>query len=155
MELIVDNRQDSIELKEDILCDLEKVIAECLSFEGKSLNYEISVSFVDDNEIRDLNKAYRGKDKSTDVLSFPLIDGEADEEPSEFFPVLLGDIVISLETAKRQAEEYEHSLKREVFYLAVHSMFHLLGYDHMVEEEKKIMREKEKQVMKSLEVFKK
>lgn len=152
MELIIDNRQEKIDLQDEIINELETVIAECLKFEGKPLNCEVSLSFVDNVEIRELNKDYRGKDNVTDVLSFPLM--ERYNDVNEGFPILLGDIVISLEMALKQSKEYGHSLKREVFYLTVHSMLHLLGYDHMKEDEKSIMRGKEKQIMKSMGIFK-
>ena len=149
MEIYIDNRQDKVELDENIYAVLEEVIKECLILEDKSLNYEISLSFVDNEEIKELNREYRNVDKETDVLSFPL------EE--EDFPVpipLLGDIIISAEKALEQSREYAHSLLREIAYLTAHSMFHLLGYDHMEEDEKEIMRDKEKEVMKRLKIFK-
>ncbi len=107
------------------------------------------MSFVDNEEIRELNREYRGVDRETDVLSFPMED--------EFLvggPILLGDIIISLEKALEQSVDFGHSLYREVAYLTAHSMFHLLGYDHMKEEEKNIMREKEKEIMRRLKIFK-
>lgn len=95
---------------------------------------EVSVTFTDNEKIRVLNKEYRQKDAPTDVLSFPLIDWESDQElpddGSSFFPLALGDIIISLEKAHAQAIEYDQSLIREVSFLAIHSTLHLLGYDH-------------------------
>jgi len=150
MNIVIDNSQDKIRIDETVNDLIEKVALECLKLENKGFNYEISVTFVDDEEIRELNKEYRDVDKATDVLSFPLEENEFDL-PGD---TLLGDIVISVETAKRQSEEYGHSLEREIAYLTAHSMFHLMGYDHMSEEEKLIMREKEKKVMKALGIFK-
>lgn len=115
-----------------------------------STDYEVSVSFVDNEEIRVLNKEYRNIDMATDVLSFPM-----DQEFNIPGVTLLGDIIISLEKAKEQAEEFSHSLDREISYLLAHSIYHLLGYDHIEEEEKKEMREKEKSIMKKLKIFKK
>lgn len=147
MELFIDNRQNIVEVDEGLNELLEKVVLECLSLEGIGDNYEVSISLVDNKEIRQLNRDYRGKDMETDVLSFP-IDDDID------LPLpLLGDIIISLEKARDQAEEFQHSLVREISYLTVHSMFHLMGYDHMEEEEKRIMREKEKRVMERLNIF--
>jgi probable rRNA maturation factor len=103
-------------------------------------DYEVSISFVDNNEIRELNKQYRDKDTATDVLSFPLMEFEVTEEnynnEDEFVQEdrLLGDIVISLEKAKEQAAEYEHSFERELAFLVVHGVLHLLGMDHEDEE---------------------
>ncbi len=95
---------------------------------------EVSVTFTDNDKIQVLNAQYRRKDSPTDVLSFPLIDWESEEElpddGSSFFPLALGDIVISLEKAHAQAREYGHSFIREVSFLTVHSTLHLLGYDH-------------------------
>ena len=108
---------------------------------------EVGVVFADDAYIRDLNREYRGIDKATDVLSFALEEGE--ELPVEGGPdeVLLGDIVISLETAARQADEFGHSLERELAYLTVHGMLHLVGHDHMDEEEKTAMRRQEEHIL--------
>lgn len=148
MELYIDNRQDKVKIDNNIYEILEEVIKECLLLEEKPLNYEISLSFVDNKEIKELNKEYRNIDKETDVLSFPM--GE-----DFLIPIpLLGDIIISAEKALEQSIEYGHSLLREISYLTVHSMFHLLGYDHMEEDEKKLMRYKEKEVMKRVKIFK-
>ncbi len=148
MEIYIDNRQSKVEIDEDIYLLLEKVIRESLLVENMDLNYEVSISFVDNEEIRELNKVYRGIDRDTDVLSFPM-----DEDFMVPIP-LLGDIIISTEKAVEQSKDYGHNLERELAYLTAHSMFHLMGYDHMDEDEKKIMREKEKLVMKRLGIFK-
>ena len=111
---------------------------------------EVSLVLADDEYIRVLNRQYRDKDCSTDVLSFALNEGEEPlmvDGPEE---VLLGDIIISLETATRQAEEYGHSLERELAYLTVHGILHLLGYDHMTEDDKKEMRQEEEYVLSFL-----
>ncbi|WP_313756365.1 rRNA maturation RNase YbeY [Tissierella sp.] len=149
MEVYIDNRQDKVQIEEEINIIIEKVAREVLSLENASLDCEISVSFVDNEEIRELNREYRGVDKDTDVLSFPMEDEFVVEGL-----ILLGDIIISLERALEQSKDFGHSLYREVAYLTAHSIFHLLGYDHMDEEEKNIMREKEKEVMKRLRIFK-
>ena len=152
MNLIIDNRQEKIQIDADIINSLEEIILECLKAEEQSLNCEVSVSFVDDDEIRRLNKEYRGKDKATDVLSFPMLEGH--QIHLEALPILLGDIVISAEIALQQSEEYGHTFKREIVYLAVHSMLHLLGYDHLEEEEKGVMREREKEIIKLFGIYK-
>lgn len=151
MELWIDNRQAIHPVDEALMGEVERAVKMALQMERDSLDFEVSVSFVTNEEIHGLNRDYRGVDRSTDVLSFPL-----DEEDEVFgeMDVLLGDIVISMETAMEQAEEFGHSLTREVVYLTVHSMFHLMGYDHMTEEEKAEMRGKEKAVLKELGVFK-
>ncbi|HHV26260.1 MAG TPA: rRNA maturation RNase YbeY [Tissierellia bacterium] len=149
MEVYIDNRQDEITIDDELIELMEKVMKECLALEEKGFDTEISVSFVNNKEIQELNREYRNVDSSTDVLSFPMTD-----DFSLIHIPILGDIVISLEKALSQAEEYGHSFNREVAYLTAHSMFHLLGYDHMKEDEKQVMRKKEKQVMKSLGIFK-
>ena len=113
---------------------------------GFETKVEISVMFTDNEEIRKLNNEHRGIDRATDVLSFPLIeydeDGNILEEYMDFNPsgeMVLGDIVISLERASEQAEEYGHSFEREVGFLTVHSMLHLLGYDHEIPEDEEEM----------------
>lgn len=148
MEIYIDNRQNKVELNESIYEMLEDAIKETLLLEKGSLDYEISISFVDNKEIRGLNKDYRNIDQETDVLSFPINEDFMIATP------LLGDIIISVEKALEQSIEYDHSLAREIVYLTVHSIFHLLGYDHMDEGDRLKMRNKEKEVMKKLKVFK-
>lgn len=111
-------------------------------------NMEVSLSFVSKEEIHDLNRNYRNVDSPTDVLSFPLIEDIGDLDDGE--EILLGDVVICQEKAEEQAEEYGHSVERELVYLFVHSICHLLGYDHMEEDEKAEMRQREEAVMTAL-----
>jgi len=110
---------------------------------------EISVTFVDLDEIHELNKQYRGVDKPTDVLSFPQFD-DLEEEIPEVCEICLGDVVICEQKAREQAEEFGHSFERELVYLFTHSVLHLLGYDHMEDDEKKAMREREEEIMKQI-----
>lgn len=149
MELYIDNRQEKIQVSQEVNELIEKVAREVLIFEQETLDCEISVSLVDNEEIRELNRDYRNKDSETDVLSFPM-----DDEFLMEGPILLGDIIISVEKALEQANDFGHSVEREIAYLTAHSMLHLLGYDHMQEEEKSIMRSKEKEIMKRLKIFK-
>lgn len=148
MEVYIDNRQNSIEINESIQDLFEKVIKESLLVEGKSLSYEVSVSLVNNEEIKELNRQYRGIDSETDVLSFPLEDRFSVDLP------LLGDIIISIDKAMEQSKEFGHSIERELAYLTAHSMFHLMGYDHMNKEDKEVMRNREKIVMNKLGIFK-
>ena len=114
---------------------------------------EVSVTYTDNEGIHALNQQYRNIDSPTDVLSFPLMDfsGESDEPVADEPVVSLGDIVISLERAREQAEEYGHSFEREVAFLTVHSMLHLLGYDHETDEEdEQDMRARQRAVMETL-----
>jgi len=119
----------------------------CIAEEG--INHdrvEISVSFVSEEEINALNKLYRGIDKVTDVLSFPQY-GSIEEFPKEG-KLCLGDVVICTDQALLQADEFGHSPERELVYLFVHSVFHLLGHDHLTDDHKDMMREREEKVMK-------
>ena len=116
-------------------------------FEGPA---EISVTFTDNKGIRELNKQYRNKDIETDVLSFPMGENGVYDTDMETGAKILGDVVISMEKARDQAELFGHSLQREVGYLTAHSVLHLLGYDHMENLEKVRMREKEELIMEQL-----
>lgn len=116
----------------------------CVKEEGiNPENVSISISFVDKNEIKKLNKQYRGVDKVTDVLSFPMYEGKIPNVPE----IELGDVVICMDKVKAQAKEFGHSEEREKLYLFTHSVLHLLGYDHMKAIDKKIMRAKEEKIM--------
>ena len=130
------------EMRELVRCAV-KASLDYMDFPSKS---EISVMFVDNEKIRELNAEHRGIDRATDVLSFPMFEydeeGEIIEEYLDFSPegeMLLGDIVISLERAFEQAQEYGHSFEREIGFLTVHSMLHLFGYDHMCPEDEEEM----------------
>ena len=132
---------------------IRHTILETLDYEGMENDVEVSVTFVDDEGIRELNNRFRKLDKPTDVLSFPLLDYEGEsEEP--FFDELcnnLGDIVISLERAMAQANEFGHSFEREVAFLTAHSMLHLLGYDHeLSDEDDADMRARQNDIMERL-----
>lgn len=147
MNLIISNETNE---KIDMDEKLKSVVKTVLESEGLPLEYEVSITFVDIDEIHKLNKEFRNVDRPTDVLSFPM-----DEDFSiEGVDTMLGDIVISMDIAKDQAKDFGHSLDREIMYLTAHSMLHLLGYDHMDEAEKIEMRAREKEVMKLLGVFK-
>ncbi|WP_311564638.1 rRNA maturation RNase YbeY [Peptoniphilus duerdenii] len=138
-----DNRQDLIKIDEEIEKIVEKSIEAALKEIDFTEDYEVSVSFVGDEEIHELNRDYRGVDRTTDVLSFPM-----DDE----FTNMLGDIVININKVIEQAKEYGHSEKREISYLTVHSTLHLMGFDHEEEEDKKEMRAVEDRVMEKLEI---
>lgn len=110
---------------------------------------ELSVTFVGLDEIHELNREYRGVDRPTDVLSFPQFE-DLEEEIPEVGEICLGDVVICREKAEEQAEEFGHSFERELVYLFTHSVLHLLGYDHMEENEKKVMRQREEEIMEHI-----
>lgn len=105
-------------------------VAGALAHENVTGDVEVSVTFTDDSGIHELNRKFRGVDRATDVLSFPMYAFTEDDMPPEGEPLTLGDIVISVDRARAQAKEYGHSLRREIAFLAVHSVLHLLGYDH-------------------------
>jgi probable rRNA maturation factor len=155
--IIIENEQDKVSIDENINILIKKVIDICMKSEKLEMDYEVSVLIVDDEEIRLINKEHRDIDKSTDVLSFPmaefyngeLVSDEGDYD-LEFEQLMLGDIIISAETAKRQAMEYGHSFEREIAFLTAHSCFHLLGYDHMEEAEEKVMFSKQEAVLKKM-----
>ena len=115
---------------------VRRSVIAALEYEGFYNDAEVSVTFTDNEGIRRINSEFRGIDKPTDVLSFPLTDFEGGDEPPTDEPLIsLGDIVISLERAREQAEEFGHSFERECAFLCVHSMLHLLGYDHVGSDE--------------------
>lgn len=141
--------EEEQQVTREILETMEKALGCCLELEHiDQERSEISVTFVDEEEIRCLNRDYRDTDKVTDVLSFPQFD-DLNDLP-EVGEICLGDVVICKEKAMQQAEEFGHTFEREIIYLFTHSILHLLGYDHMDDEEKREMREREEQVMSYL-----
>lgn len=148
MTIEIDNRT-----KEPLLPEWEDAIQRAaeksLAYEGFAPECEISVSIVDNAEIREINRQFRNIDRATDVLSFPMLtfaEGEIAER-NENGEILLGDIIISLERAREQAAEYGHSLLRELAFLTAHSMLHLLGYDHMEPEEEAEMFRRQREIL--------
>ena len=153
MKIVYENAQDVMELTYKLKMLVRRAVDATLSFEGFENDCEVSVTFTDNEHIHLLNEQYRGVDRPTDVLSFPLTDfsGES-EEPAIDTPMLsLGDIVISLEKASEQAQEFGHSFERETAFLTVHSMLHLLGYDHETGEEDELdMRARQTAIMEAM-----
>jgi len=151
VKVLISNNQNDVKIPTGIRLLIRKCCHAVLESEGYKDSYEISVSFVNDEAIHALNKEHRGIDRPTDVLSFPLGEnGKYDLDPDSG-AYLLGDIVISIETAYRQAEIYGHTLEREIGFLTVHSMLHLLGYDHEQGKlQERLMREKEEEILGSL-----
>ena len=151
MKVVYENTQEKIALTYKLKMLVRRAIEATLDYEQYSNPCEVSVTFTDNEEIHKLNKQFRGVDRPTDVLSFPLFDyeGESEEPPVDEMLGMLGDIVLSLEQVGVQAEEYGHSFEREVAFLSVHSTLHLLGYDHeKSEEEDKEMRAKQTEIMR-------
>ncbi len=152
MNMIVyfENEQEKLPLSYKLKMLVRRAIEATLDYEQYGNACEVSVTFTDNAGIHELNKKFRGIDRPTDVLSFPLFDyaGESEEPPVDELLGMLGDIVISLEQAERQAEEYGHPFAREVAFLTVHSMLHLLGYDHETgEEDEADMRRRQTEIM--------
>ena len=141
------NSQRKHLLPDGIKDKIREAFDSVLKNEGVSDDAEITVTFVGDRKIRELNRRFRNIDRSTDVLSFPLGENGVYDTDPETERFMLGDVVISLEHAFSQAEEFGHSADREIVYLSVHSMLHLLGYDHMEPTEASVMREKEEKTM--------
>ena len=150
------------EYESDIDSALQKTLSDIIVYAMKTEHftgdYEVSLSVVSADQIRELNANFRQIDRITDVLSFPMYEREEldeIEEKKEYedYEVNIGDIVLCYERAVEQAKEYGHSLKREICYLVTHSIFHLLGYDHMEEEEKQMMRTREEQVLSHFHIL--
>ncbi len=135
--------------QEELLDKMEEGAVLCVESEGiPAERVEISLTFVTEQEIQELNRLHRQVNRVTDVLSFPQYE-DLNELPQSG-DIVLGDVVICTQQAQRQAEEFGHSVTREMVYLFVHSVCHLLGYDHMEEEDKRLMREKEEAVMSNI-----
>lgn len=151
VKVVISNDQKKVKIPTGIRLLVRRCCNAVLAYEEFAESAEISVVFVDDDGIRKLNKEYRKVDKSTDVLSFPLtVDGEF-EINQDTGARILGDIVISVETAVKQSQEYRHTLQREIAFLTVHSMLHLLGYDHTDGGLQTVrMREKEELVLTNM-----
>jgi probable rRNA maturation factor len=143
---------------------VNKVILACLDYEDCPYEAELSVLFTDDEGIRAINREFRDKDAPTDVLSFPAIEYDVpgdfsglEDKPADYFnpesgELFLGDIVISVDRALLQAEEYGHTIEREMAFLTAHSMFHLFGYDHMEEADAVLMEQKQENVLNMLHI---
>lgn len=144
------NEQDKLPVTYKLKMLCRRAVETTLEYEQYNNSCQVSLTFTDNEGIHVLNNQYRGVDAPTDVLSFPLVDytGESEEPVADEPVVSLGDIVISLERALEQAEEYGHSSEREVAFLCVHSTLHLLGYDHVNgDAEEREMRERQTAIM--------
>lgn len=151
MKILFDNNTN-YNIDENTFNLINKCIEETLKTENFTNNVEISLSIVDNKEIKKLNSIHRNIDKETDVLSFPMLDEFNNIENNMLHPILLGDIIISIDKAMTQAKDYGHSLERELCFLTVHSMLHLLGYDHMDKDEEKTMFEKQDIILNNLNI---
>ncbi len=159
IEFIMENEQSKVEFTEELENIIQRAVMTTMEvLECADTDCEVSVLITDNEGIREINKEMREIDSPTDVLSFPILEfdenGVMIEESGDYDGdlLLLGDIVISLERAKAQAEEYGHSLMREVGFLAAHSTLHLMGFDHMEETDAKVMRAHEKTIMEKMDL---
>lgn len=166
MELNINNYQNHIDVTSNIIETMNKVMNEVMSIEDITLDSVVNVLLVDNNTIRDYNFKYRNIDNYTDCLSFPMLsykqgqvfnvqykEKKFQQYDLEDGKLLLGDIVISLEKAFEQSLEFNHSLNREINYLFIHSLLHLLGYDHIEDRERSIMRSREEEILNLLNIF--
>lgn len=156
-EILIEDEQNRERVTEELTEIINRVCLYALEYEECNFEAEISVTFTDNEGIRELNREHRGIDRPTDVLSFPMLEfdenGDVASDECEYDGelIVLGDIVISLERAREQAEEFGHSFLREVAFLTAHSMLHLLGYDHVDDEEgERIMRQKQSEILEKL-----
>lgn len=153
MIVTLENDQEEIQIPEELEEIIKKAMDAAAKLEGVTPNAEVDITIVDNEVIHKLNRDYRGVDRPTDVLSFALDEGEEEPEvTSGEAEHLLGDIIISAPKAVEQGEEFGHGLTREMTYLAVHGLLHLLGYDHMEEADKKIMRAHEEAILKQMDL---
>ena len=153
MEIVLSSFPQEIQSTTAMEEIVKKVLNKVAELYGLEENTEVSITLTDDAYIKELNTQYRNKDCATDVLSFALNEGEEPEIVDGPAVNLIGDIIISVETAKRQAEEYGHSLEREMAFLTVHGMMHLLGYDHIEEADRIEMRKEEEYVLENLGIM--
>lgn len=145
----IDFQDQTSKLSDEQIDLLQKLLDYAAQNESVQGNAELSVSFVNNRDIQELNKTYRKKDEPTDVISFALQDAVSDSIGivGSNAPLVLGDIIISIDKVKEQAIEYNHSFERELGFLAVHGFLHLLGYDHMDEVEEKNMFQKQNDIL--------
>lgn len=149
MRLIIDFSDETNEITEQQTQEIEKIVNFAAEKQGIEVGSEVSITFVTNERIQEINREYREKDTPTDVISFAMEElGEGEVEPiGADMPRVLGDIIISTAKAKEQAEEYGHSFMRELGFLSVHGFLHLLGYDHMTEEDEKRMFGLQKEIL--------
>lgn len=151
LRVYFENLQDKETLRYSLKMLIRRAIEATLAYEEIDDDCEVSVTLCDNEKIREMNKVYRNIDRETDVLSFPLFDDDGMNAHVEELDCMLGDIVLSLEKARAQAEEFGHSFEREVAFLSVHSMLHLLGYDHETgEADEQDMRRRQSEIVDKL-----
>lgn len=163
--IFIDNRQNKIEVDNELEDILNQVIEYALKEEKVNQEYEVSIIFVDNEEIKQLNSEFRNIQRETDVLSFPMLEypphnvfkevylkHKFDDSYYDEGKLVLGDIALSLEKALEQSKEFGHSFYREACYLTIHSILHLLGYDHIEDEDKVVMRSREEEILSKFNI---
>jgi probable rRNA maturation factor len=163
--IFIDNRQNKINVSKENEDIIKKLIDYALKAEGVNIEYEVSVILIDNETIKKINNETRNIDSITDVLSFPMLDYPEKKVYKEVYKdiefgdiyldegrIVLGDIALSLERAEEQRLEFGHSFIRECAYLTLHSVLHLLGYDHMEDNDKEIMRSREEEILKKFKI---
>ena len=155
IKVIISNDQKDIKIPTGVRMLVRRCCNAVLRQENFEGSAEISVTFVNNEQIHKLNLEHRNIDRDTDVLSFPLGENGVYDINHDTGAKMLGDIVISIEKAFAQAEEYGHPLQREIAFLTVHSLLHLLGYDHMTDNDKTVMRAMEEKIMKKVHLERK
>lgn len=151
LKIYFENGQQKEEVTYGLKMLIRRAVKATLSYEELEEDCEVSVTFSDNEGIREINRKFRNIDRATDVLSFPLFDEDGMDAHVEELDCMLGDIVLSLERAREQANEFGHSFKREVAFLTVHSMLHLLGYDHeLSDEDDADMRKRQTEIVESM-----
>ena len=149
------NAIDELPNEEELI---KKVVSKVLTEESIIEDVDVYITLTNNEEIHKINKEYRNVDRPTDVLSFPMYDREEiyrlkKDYESDEIEKILGDIIISVEKVREQAEDYGHSFERELAYLVTHGCLHLIGYDHMIDDEKEIMREREEDILGKLNIL--
>ncbi len=157
MEDIVEINFYEIEENESYIKVVKKVLTKCFEKENlENTNMYISITLTNPEIIRKINNQYRNIDKQTDVLSFPMFEKNEIQEKiknkENIVKEVLGDIIISIQQVEKQAKEYGHSLERELAYMLVHGFYHLMGYDHIEQKDKEIMRPKEEKILQELNI---
>ena len=157
MKKLIEITFDGIEENQKQIDTIKKVVSCCFEEEHlTNLNIYLSVTLTTPEKIKVINQKYRGIDKATDVLSFPMFEKEELEQMiaqgKSRVEDVLGDIIISIQKVKEQAKEYGHSFERELAYMVVHGFYHLMGYDHIQEKDKIIMRPKEEKILEKLKI---
>jgi probable rRNA maturation factor len=163
--IFIDNRQNKIQVTQELETAIKDVIEYTLKEEKLFIDNEVSVIFIDNKEIKEINLEQRRINEVTDVLSFPMLHYPNNKvfkevylnyefDQSDLFEgrLIIGDVALSLERAKEQSAEFGHTFTRECAYLTVHSILHLLGYDHMEESQKKVMRKREEEILSNFKI---